>query len=170
MRIYGTYELKDQRKFETWLNKMGAVVQAPTNEFELIRFRTVNGISVVYTGKRGLTFTGEAEEAYNRFSDGKAWRTVTRARKALRARKATLAARDGKRCFAHGEKMTFDKLTIEHLLNFSHGGSDNDNNLCLVCDPCNQELGNLPITKKIEKIMQLRHAYLDKLKAEGKIK
>jgi len=163
-------ELEKKSKFEQWLNKMGAVVQAPTNEYEVIRFRTPNGTSVIYTGKRGLTFTGEAETAYDRFMDGKTWKTVTRARRALRARKAVLAARDGKRCFAHGEKMTFDQLTIEHLLNFSHGGSDNDNNLCLVCDPCNQVLGNLPITKKIEKIMQLRKQYLIKCKQEGKIK
>lgn len=163
------YELKDKLKFEAWLNKMGAVVQPPTNKYEVVRFRTVNGTSVIYTGKRGLTFTGDAETAYERFTAGKSWRTVTRARKALRARKATLAARDGKRCFAHGEKMTFDQLTIEHLLNFSHGGSDNDNNLALVCDTCNGELGNLPITKKIEKIMQLRNQYLARLRAEGKI-
>lgn len=159
--------LDKQEQFKSWLSKMGAVVVAPTNEFELVRFKTQNGTSIVYTGKRGLTFTGEAETAYGRFMDGKPWKTVSRARKALRTRKAALAARDGKRCFSHGEKMTFDELTIEHLLSFSHGGSDNDNNLCLVCDPCNDALGNLPITKKIEKMIELRKAYLAKIKEQS---
>lgn len=162
--------LENRPKFETWLSKMGAVVQAPTNEYEIIRFRTDNGTSIIYTNKKGhLTFTGDAETAYKKFLNGHSWRTVSRHRKALRAQKATIANRDGKRCFAHGEKLTFDKLTIEHLLSFAHGGSDNLNNLCLVCEPCNKELGNLPITKKIERIMHLRNEYLNRLKAEGRI-
>lgn len=149
-------KLEKQEKFKTWLNKMGAVVQDTTNIYELVRFKTVNGVSVVYTGKRGITFTGESEAAYDKFISGKQWRVVNRKRKQLRDKKAKLAARDGKRCFVHDEKMNFDDLTIEHLLNFSHGGSDNMNNLALVCQPCNTALGRLPITKKIEFIIQKR--------------
>ena len=48
------------------------------------------------------------------------------------------------------------QLTIEHLLSFSHGGSDNLNNLCLACDECQKLLGNLPLTRKIELIVQRR--------------
>ncbi|MCA9325429.1 HNH endonuclease [Candidatus Saccharibacteria bacterium] len=155
--------LERQSKFKTWLTKQGAIVLDPTNEYELVRFRTENGVSVVYTGKRGITFTGESEEAYERFKDGKSWKTVSRRRKQLRAKKARLAARDGKRCFAHGEKMNFDDLTIEHLLNFSHGGSDHESNLALVCKPCGTQLGNLPITKKIELMQKLRRNYLESL-------
>lgn len=162
-------ELKNEAKFKVWLDKQGAVVLPPTNEYELVRFKTENGTSVIYTGKRGLTFTGESEAAYDRFNDGKAWKTVSRRRKVLRTRKASLAARDGKRCFSHGEKMNFDQLTIEHLLNFSQGGNDNDSNLCLVCDGCNEQLGNLPITKKIELMIKLRRTYFDKLRTEGKV-
>ena len=153
-------KLDRQEKFKTWLNKMGAVVQDTTNQYELVRFKTVNGTSVIYTGKRGITFTGESEAAYEKFKNGKPWRVINRKRQQLRAKKSRLAARDGKRCFIHGEKMKFDDLTIEHLLNFSHGGTDNLNNLCLACDPCNKQLGRLPITKKIELIMQLRKEYL----------
>ena len=143
-------------KFKNWLNQQGAVVLDPTNPYELVRFKTENGVSVVYTGKRGESFVGDAEAAYERFKAGKAWKVVSRRRTALRGRKSRLAARDGKRCFAHGNKRKFDELTIEHLLNFSHGGSDNENNLALVCTGANQELGNLPITKKIEKIITMR--------------
>ena len=153
-------------QFKTWLTKQGAVVQDPTNPYELVRFKTENGVSVVYTGKRGLTFTNESEDAYAKFKDGKSWKVVSRKRKNLRAKKARLAARDGKRCFVHGEKLNFDQLTIEHILNFSHGGSDNENNLCLACEACQLELGNLPITKKIEKIIELRRRYMATLPRE----
>lgn len=153
------YELTRKKQFITWLNKMGAEVLDPTNPFELIRFRTQNGVSVIYTGKKGVTFTGESEEAYGLFNRGKKWKVVDRKRKNLRAKKARLAARDGKACFIHGEKMNFDDLTIEHILSFSHGGTDNENNLCLACEPCQKALGNLPITKKIRIIAEKRQEF-----------
>lgn len=144
-------------KFKTWLSKRGAVVLDPTNEWEVVRFRTTNGVSVIYTNKRGhLTFTGESEQAHTAWKNGRPWKAVDRKRKALRAKKARIAARDGKRCFVHNEKLNFDDLTIEHLLSFSHGGTDNLNNLCLVCTPCNKLLGNLPLSRKIELIIQRR--------------
>jgi hypothetical protein len=144
-------------KFKTWLSKRGVVILDPTNEWEVVRFKTENGVSVVYTNKHGsLTFTGESEAAHNAWKSGRSWKPVDRKRKALRAKKAKLAARDGKRCFVHDAKMTFDELTIEHLLSFSHGGTDNINNLALVCGPCNDELGNMPLTKKIELIIAKR--------------
>jgi hypothetical protein len=164
------YDLERPEKFKTWLTKRGAVVLDPTNEYELVRFRTENGVSVVYTGKRGITFTGESEEAYEKFIQGKGWKTVSRRLKQLRAKKARLAARDGKRCFAHGEKMNFDDLTIEHLLSFSHGGSDHESNLALVCTPCGNKLGTLPITKKIELMQKLRREYVSQAIDTGKFK
>lgn len=155
------YELTRKKQFQTWLNKMGAEVLDPTNPFEVIRFRTQNGVSVIYTGKKGITFTGEAEEAYGAFNRGKKWKAVDRKRKNLRAKKARLAARDGKACFIHGEKMNFDELTIEHILSFSHGGTDNEDNLCLACEPCQKALGNLPITKKIRIIAEKRQEFFE---------
>lgn len=149
--------MKNAEKFKTWLTKRGAVVLDPTNPWEVVRFRTVNGVSVVYTNKHGhLTFTGESEAAYRAYSNNKVWKAVDRKRRALRAKKSKLATRDGKNCFACLAKLGFDELTIEHILSFSHGGTDNDNNLCLLCSPCNKLLGNKPITRKIELIMQRR--------------
>lgn len=150
-------EMVKLEKFKTWLTKRGVVLLDPTNEWEVVRFKTDNGTSVIYTNKRDqLTFTGESEQAFNAWQKGRSWKPVDRKRKSLRAKKAKIAARDGKKCFAHNAKMTFDELTIEHLLSFSHGGTDNMNNLALVCDPCNTELGNLPLTKKIEIILRKR--------------
>lgn len=147
-------------RFATWLTKRGAVVVAPTNQWEVMRFRTVNGVSVVYTNKNGhLTFTGESEKAYNAYKNNTAWKAVDRKRQVLKQKKAKLAARDGKRCFVHGDKLGFDELTIEHILSFSHGGTDNDNNLILVCEEANKMLGNLPVSKKIELIVQIRMGF-----------
>lgn len=164
----------DIPKFKTWLEKMGAVVQAPTNEWELVRFKTQNGVSVVYTNSRGrLTFTGESEEAYNRFKAKRNWKAVDRRRKQLRAQKARLAARDGKKCFFCWAVLGFDELTIEHILSVSHGGSDNVNNLCLACEPCNTEIGNLPVTKKMvyrdRKLAPLRIQNTLEAAAHGKL-
>lgn len=150
------YDLKKEKKFITWLNKMGAEVLDPTNQFEVIRFKTQNGVSVIYTGKKGITFTGESKEAWHAFDAGRSWKAVDRKRKNLRAKKSRLAARDGKKCFAHGTKRNFDDLTVEHLLNFSHGGNDNESNLVLMCKSANEELGNLPLAKKLEKIIKMR--------------
>lgn len=153
---YGSKMVKLE-KFKTWLGKRGVVILDPTNEWEVVRFKTENGTSIIYANKReDLTFTGESEAAYDAWKAGKSWKPVDRKRKQLRAKKAKIAARDGKKCFVHNAKMNFDELTIEHLLSFSHGGTDNINNLCLVCEPCNKELGNMPLTKKIELIIERR--------------
>ena len=149
--------MKDANKFKSWLTKRGAVVLDPTNQWEVVRFKTVNGVSVIYTKANGrLTFTGESDEAYKAYKANKVWKSVDRKRQNLRAHKARLATRDGKKCFCCNAKLGYDELTIEHLLSFSHGGTDNDNNLCLVCKPCNKLLGNLPVAKKVELIMQSR--------------
>lgn len=144
-------------KFRTYLGNHGAIVLEPTNVWEVIRFKTVNGVSVVYTNKNGhLTFTGESSKAYEMFEAGKHWKAKDRKRQSLKAQKARLATRDGKRCFCCAKPFTLDELTVEHLLSFVHGGTDNHNNLAIVCEPCNVELGSLSVTKKIEAIIKHR--------------
>jgi len=140
-----------------WLERNGAKVLDPTNPYELLRFKNANGTGVIYNGKRGITITGEAEEGWKRFTRGdQHWKLVTRHRQSLKARKLEIAARDGMICFAHGDAKHINELTIEHLFSFAQGGTDNINNLILVCEPANQKLGNLPVAKKIELIMQMR--------------
>jgi hypothetical protein len=138
-------------KFKTYLGNCGAEVLPPTNPYELVRFRTENGVSVVYTGKRGTTFTGESETAYNLFKQGKKWKVVSRKRRALTDLKARIASRDGKECFFCGIRYkVLDKYTVEHLLSFSHGGKENINNLCLACEPCNSAVGNMAVVEKVK--------------------
>lgn len=138
-------------KFKTYLGNCGAEVLPPTNPYEEVRFRTENGVSVVYSGKRGLTFTGESETAYNLFKQGKKWKVISRRRQALTAIKARLASRDGKECFFCAVRYrTLDKYTVEHLLSFSHGGKENINNLALACEPCNTAVGNMSVVEKVK--------------------
>lgn len=147
-------------KFKNWLGNHGAVVLDPTNEWEVVRFRTVGGVSVVYTNKRGdLTFTGESSAAYTAFTANKPWKAINRKRQSLKARKARIATRDGKGCFSCLARLSLEELTIEHLLSFAHGGTDNINNLALFCQPCNTAVGNMSVSKKIEFIIQRRAGY-----------
>lgn len=157
-------------KFRTWLGNHGAVVLEPTNPWEVIRFKTVNGVSVVYTNKNGhLTFTGESSTAYDFWQQGKHWKPKDRKRQSLKAQKARLATRDGKRCFCCAKAFTLDELTVEHLLSFVHGGTDNHNNLTLVCEPCNIELGSLAVAKKIETIVAHRRLTVAEMKSKRKL-
>ena len=145
--------------FKKFLEASGAQMIAPTNEWELLRFRTDNGVSVVYTNKSGTkTFTNEAQVAWDKFVQGHGWRSVSRKRKYLTDKKKQLAERDGARCFFCETEAPAEELTIEHLLSFSHGGKDNLNNLCLACDDCQDKLGNLPVVQKILLRDELRKA------------
>lgn len=157
-------------KFKTWLNACGAEVLLPTNEWELVRFRTVNGVSIVYRNKyEELTFTGESMKAYKLFGDGKRWRVVNRKRAVMNGLKNRIAARDGKKCFfCEYFYKELAMYTVEHILSFSHGGPDNVNNLALACPPCQKELGNMSITQKIlfrDKMLKLS---LDELRERQK--
>ncbi|RTL04840.1 HNH endonuclease [Candidatus Dependentiae bacterium] len=144
-------------KFKTWLEKRGAIVLPTTNKWEVVRFKTINGTSVIYTNKKGdLSFTNESAAAHKAWESNKVWRAVDNKRKNLKAHKVKIANRDGKRCFIHSDKKSWDQLTIEHLLSKSHGGSDNINNLVLVCSGGNHLLSNKPLSKKIEIIIQQR--------------
>jgi 5-methylcytosine-specific restriction endonuclease McrA len=142
--------MQSLEKFREFLVQHGAIIEDPTNPWEVLRFRTANGISVIYTNKKGkLTFTGESSAAHQAYNNSGSWRAVDRNRQNLKNKKAKLAARDGKKCFFHGEELAFHELTIEHLLNVSHGGTDHESNLCLACEPCNSAVGNWPLTKKM---------------------
>lgn len=144
------YRESDTPKFTEWLEEHGAEVQDPTNPYELVRFRTVNGISVIYTGKRGNSYVGEAEVAYQRFTKNQSWTAVNRKRKQLTKRKRAIADRDGDMCFwCIRVDLTIDDLTLEHILSKRHGGSDNIHNLSLACTDCQFALGALPVTKKL---------------------
>lgn len=56
-------------KFKAWLCERGAEILTPTNEYEVLRFRSIKGTSIVYRDKRGSnTMTNEAGVAYDAWS------------------------------------------------------------------------------------------------------
>jgi hypothetical protein len=142
---------EEMPKFIRWLDNQGAQVVPTTNPYELLRFKTVNGVSVLYRNKFDVqTFTGECEVAYRHFRDKKRWATHDRHRKQMTSLKTKLANRDGLKCFwCDTPHKSVETLTVEHILNRMHGGSDNSRNLSLACKDCNDELSNLPVVSKI---------------------
>ncbi len=64
-------------KFKTYLAQSGASILETTNPYEVVRFKTENGVSVVYKKNNGsLTFTGEAEDAYDAMLSKNVWRII----------------------------------------------------------------------------------------------
>lgn len=64
--------------------------------------------------------------------------------------KRVLAIRDGRECWYCGIDLPKDKLTIEHLVAVSDGGTHNIKNLVLACKPCNTEAGTLSVSDKVK--------------------
>lgn len=143
-------------KFKTYIEKRGAVIGESNNPYEIIRFKIYGDLQIIYKKASGvLTFSGtESENAYRKWKAGKNWTPPNRKRQQLSSRKLKLAQRDGMCCFFCGKPYpNVQLLTIEHLLSFKHGGTDNINNLALACgregNRCNEKLGHLSITQKI---------------------
>lgn len=138
-------------KFVTFLRESGADILKPTNEYEIVRFRTENCVSIMYRGKRGYSFTGEAKEAYERFDKKDIWQIL---RKDHRERKKlidTIRERDGMACFFCGiETVSGETASIEHLLSIANGGNNNPANLTVACIRCNDTVGNMSIVQKIK--------------------
>jgi len=137
-------------KFTGWLNARGAQVLAPTNEWEMIRFVTPSGVSVIYTNKRGeITATGQAKEALDYFLSAKSWSAgVSTKRKKLSPVVNTLLQRDGDVCFLCKSPLQAD-ITIDHLVPVAHGGPNHISNLVLMHNRCNQRCGHMDAITKI---------------------
>jgi HNH endonuclease len=137
-------------KFKTFLIKNGAQILEPTNEYELVRFKTANGVSIVYRNKRDvLSFTGEAHDAFQAMEKKNAWTSEPRGLKEKREALKIIIQRDGLNCFYCGCETSEANRTIEHLLSVLHGGNNNPANLALACHNCNVAAGSLSIVEKI---------------------
>lgn len=139
--------------FSAWLTSRGAELLTPTNEWEVLRFRTDKATSIVYSKKSGdLTFVGESSEAYRCFLGGHAWRAFP---KTVRTKKSTptcaaLRKRDGDACFYCHLPVAVEDESIEHLVAATHGGPDHIANMVLAhARPCNAEAGHLSVMEKI---------------------
>lgn len=132
----------------------GAEILPITNPFELARFKTVNGVCVIYQNKKGvLSYSNDhAKVAASHFLDGKAWSADKKHHRVQRQSvEAKLLARDGHTCFyCQADFSAETPPTLEHILSITHGGTNNLANLCLACEPCNVAAGNLPIVEKLK--------------------
>ncbi|MEC9017664.1 MAG: HNH endonuclease [Pseudomonadota bacterium] len=122
----------------------------PTNPYELMRFRTVYGVGVVYSGKRGETWNAEAVKARDHIQAGKgSLAPVTvRGRRTGKATVEALIARDGDGCFFCGLSLEGD-ITVEHLVSIAHGGPNHISNLFLSHAECNRKAGHMAAPLKI---------------------
>ncbi len=140
-----------QNKLEAFAIAGGATVLNPTNEYEIVRFRTNQGVCVIYRAKGGgVSFSGEvAKLAYQAFKSGASWSAVKIVKRAKRSKlEQTIIDRDGNLCFYCGSEL--EEPTLEHLLSTSHGGNNHLSNLVLACGPCNHEAANMAIVDKVK--------------------
>lgn len=148
----------DQAALLMWLRQCGADVLAPTNPFEVARFRARGGVHVIYTGRRGIKANGFGSECLSAFEAGRrlSMGITTKPRTSLARLKAGLAERDGLECFYCGLFVSEADMTIEHLVSRHKGGPDHMDNLVLAHEPCNKEADNLPLVEKIKLREKLR--------------
>lgn len=161
------HEFTDKKRaaFQAWLDARGGNRLGPTNEFEVMRFTTRDGIGVIYRNNAGrLRWTSAAEEAWKAHCAGAShdeYRIVERGERikgGSRRRQlvAALVQRDGTTCACCGLSMPTEDRTIEHFVPVALGGSKAAHNLILVHEACNQKLADMNIRAKIEFIALAR--------------
>lgn len=141
-----------QVRFEAFLQERGAEVLAPTNEWELCRFRHGDATAIVYTNKRGdLKWVGGAGDAFVAFTRGTPWRAAPATLRRTKSSPTCLALRqrDGEKCFYCHQHVLPEEESVEHLVGLTHGGPDHIANMALAHKVCNQEVGNMPLMQKI---------------------
>lgn len=140
-------------KFKDFLNQRGAEILEPTNELELLRFRTPQATSVVYKDKKGrISFFQEAEEAWNAYKDGHPWRAshVPKRRSTGSHDIPLLIKRDGDLCFFCQKKVLNNgDASVEHLVSRTHNGPEHLSNKYLAHKDCNDKVGYLSAPEKI---------------------
>jgi hypothetical protein len=142
----------ERATIEAWLRAQGAEVLAPTNAYELVRFRARGGVHVIYEGRRGITANGFAETALKAYEKGSnLWMGITtKPRDSMAKTRAALLERDGNLCFFCALEMPLDDMTVEHLVGRAKGGPDHQDNLALAHEACNRFANNLPLMEKIK--------------------
>jgi hypothetical protein len=154
----------ERERFVAWLSNHGAEVRKPTNEYEVIRFTTPQGIGIVYRN-RSHKISGwsyEADSAWIAFKTGDdSWRVGRKQKRVkLTQHQATIIERDGDECwycgkpFGEGEM----QITTEHMVSLIHKGPNHLSNLVVAHQSCNLAAGNLSVAEKVRLREQLRSA------------
>ena len=149
---------KQIKAFKGRLVELGGELLAPTNEYEVMRFKTKYGVGVVYRGKRGETWNPAAERArehVNTRQPGKLSPVKVVGRRKNKATVDALIKRDGETCFFCGCDLG-DSITVEHLVPIAHGGPNHISNLFLAHYDCNNRAGHLSAPEKVKLAIELR--------------
>jgi len=138
------------KAFAKFLLAGGAVPQDATNEYELLRFKALGVVGIVYRNERGqATLTGPAEPAWEAFRKGKIWTAfVPTKRRCNSPYVDPLLKRDGDCCFLCRLPLG-DDISVEHLVSVSAKGPNHIDNFVLTHEPCNVKLGNKSVMEKI---------------------
>lgn len=139
------------KAFLARVTEAGGEVLAPTNPYEVMRFKTRLGVGVVYTGKRGRSWNNEARAVRDWLKAPKgslAPITVT-GRRTGKGTVNRLLERDGEECFYCRLPLDED-VTVEHLVAVAHGGPNHISNLFLAHGECNRKAGHLSAVEKIK--------------------
>lgn len=162
----------DGPRFEAWLTERGAERASSHARGELLRFFTHEGVGTVYVNSRGkITLSGVAGAAYQAFRNQGTWKALPRPRDSRQERFQQwneLSARDGPWCIYCDQWLNFESFTLEHFLAKTYGGTNYYANLGLACEPCNRELGNLPVAQKIQIALKRRLRHEDLTQAAGR--
>lgn len=139
-------------KIKVWLTSRGAEVLEPMSEWEMLRFRSRDGIGIIYKRSKSndLSFTGGAAEVMEAFFSNKYWSAgVSTTGKAKKGKYfAELLKRDGTKCFYCLLELG-DDMTREHLVPVLCGGPHHIANLVLAHEQCNQRAGHMSVMEKV---------------------
>ena len=143
---------KKLANFRAWLANAGAEILAPTNEWEVLRFRARGKTQVLYKNARGVVNTAACDKTIlNAFANGTPWSAGVAVKRAPRRPKevSALLQRDGDKCFLCGFPLD-DDATIEHLVPLAHGGPNHLSNMALAHERCNGLMGAKSLMEKIK--------------------
>ena len=136
-------------KFNQWLSERGCEILPPSNQYEKLRFKG-REIGIIYTtGRTNGDFANKAIYAFNNKKKWEGSPIKTGRYPNYKKEKKALLGRDGTRCFYCGKEMG-DDITIEHLIALSAGGKNSLSNMVLAHKECNEKVGNIPISKKVD--------------------
>lgn len=151
---------KKKPGFTERLMAAGGELLGPTNPYEVMRFRTIYGVGVVYKGRRGETWNAEAIKARDHIEQSRRGSLAPVTVKGRRTDKGTVEAlliRDGEDCFFCGQPLDGD-VTVEHLVAVAHGGPNHISNLFLAHAECNQKAGHLAAPHKVKSAIEQRRS------------
>lgn len=161
---------KQLQQFRNWLAANGAEVLEPTNEWEIVRFKTSNETCIIYCNKLGAaTFSGARSlDAWESFKGGRSWRAMPATKRTKKSGPVIQAirARDGGHCFFCLKPVSVEDESEEHLVPVTAGGPNHLSNKFLAHRVCNAKAGHLSAPEKIRMHVEAHmRAALDKTSA-----